>query len=103
MRRKKAHGFVYMIQCNEHIKIGIAHNVRRRLDALQTSNPYKLKLLKAFPSQNPSKDENRLHRCLHAYHTRGEWHTIPQATLDTLLFLDDLSILIGIKHDTSKH
>ena len=87
---KDGRGFVYVIQCNEFTKIGVAENVDTRMAYLQVGNPYELKLLKAFPSRQPVVDEEKLQRRFGRYHIRGEWFRLPATLLRGLLRLDDL-------------
>lgn len=69
---------VYFIKSGHSgpIKIGIAKNVKRRLEQLQIGNPVKLYVLATIPcaSRLHAHDmEARLHKAHHKNHIRGEW------------------------------
>ena len=64
---------IYIIKCNEYIKVGISNDPKRRLKDLQTSNPYKLKLLSVYQPKQPVIAERVIHALLDKYHERGEW------------------------------
>lgn len=77
-------GFVYFIQA-EHggpIKIGYSANPQNRLAALQTSSPWKLRILALTPGNR--WDEDNLHRRLGAHHLRGDWFIDCEAVLAAL-------------------
>jgi len=71
--------YIYFIRCGKPggpIKIGMSHNVERRLLSLQTSNPYKLTLIVKiqFDSKKQTeKIEKWLHNRFKRKHLRGEW------------------------------
>lgn len=86
-------GFVYLIQCNEFVKIGITYGVVFRFAQLQCANPHELKLLKSFHSLDVFADEVKIQKCLSRYYERGEWYSLPKPVLESLIGLDDLSRL----------
>lgn len=55
---------VYVLECEDAIKIGIATNVSKRISSLQTGNPKRLYLLHCLPGDR--KVERALHRRLRA-------------------------------------
>jgi hypothetical protein len=74
-------GFVYLIECHDFVKAGYADNVQVRLCALQTGNPYELRLLKAFQTDHMIRDEARIHALWKRYEVRGEWFQVPAGEL----------------------
>lgn len=70
-------GFVYAIHSPEnprHVKLGLSSNPDARLRALQTGNPYKLKLIWTFPCPNMAELEDRFHKVFDKYRISGsEW------------------------------
>jgi len=64
---------VYIIQCAEFVKIGIADDVAQRLNTLQIGHPVKLKLVATFRTNDPFRMERELHNMLGPHHVRGEW------------------------------
>ena len=67
----KQPGYVYFIQSGDHIKIGYAINVVKRMDELQIGNPEALRLLGVMAGK-PS-DERALHRRFNSDRVKGEW------------------------------
>ena len=70
--------FVYFVQAGSRgaIKIGIARNIKKRMDTMQTGNPFKLNLLAAIPCENRLQAqyiESSLHRFFAKQKVRGEW------------------------------
>jgi len=69
---------VYFVRAGNRgaIKIGIARNVNRRIDALQTGNAFKLNLIASIPCSSRKEAEHlegRLHRFFSKQRIRGEW------------------------------
>lgn len=64
---------VYFIQAGKRgpIKIGVATNVRKRLDALQTGSPYRLRLRATVPGDLYT--EGAYHRMFSEHRMSGEW------------------------------
>lgn len=79
--------WVYLMQCGEYVKVGIANDVNRRLLDLQVGNPYPIHVRRKF------KHQSRLHallceRTIHAilddarhYH---EWFSCPIERAETV-------------------
>jgi len=65
-------GYVYAIMAGQHIKIGWARDLDKRLATLQTSSPKRLQLLGSIIGF--CSDEGRLHERFARYHIRGEWY-----------------------------
>ena len=59
------------------IKIGIADNPTRRLEALQTANPDTLMFVMCQLIKDARKVERALHELLEPYRVRGEWFDPP--------------------------
>jgi hypothetical protein len=49
-KRELKNGFIYVLQCGEYTKVGIAQSVLPRLSSLQTGNPYEIQLLRHWHS-----------------------------------------------------
>lgn len=76
---------IYFIQCqdgNAYIKIGRATNIWARLQQIQSSCPYMIKLLATLPG-GPMK-EAELHERFQAQHVRGEWFTPSPELMDVI-------------------
>ena len=83
-------GFVYIIQCHDLVKVGIANKPKFRLIELQVGCPYKLHLLKTFQTRRPTADEKRLHKHWQAFEVRGEWFSVPVGELAAVLDADTI-------------
>lgn len=75
--KRERGGFIYIIQCRDFVKVGIANEPSFRLMELQVGCPYELKLLAAFKTDNANRDEKRLHAEWKRYALRGEWFQVP--------------------------
>jgi hypothetical protein len=74
--------FVYFIRCgnSELIKIGKADDVERRLEELQTGNPYELHIMFKINCNSPMAAfdmERKIHKTFSAHRFRSEWFRIP--------------------------
>lgn len=78
--------YVYFIADGHgYVKIGMANDIRARLDALQTANPHKLELYVGLKIPNGKmsearKIEKQLHKMFEADRIRGEWFKMPNIT-----------------------
>ncbi len=62
---------VYFVGSTDHIKIGVAKDIAKRLRDLQVSHPTKLKLL--LWEEGRAAREKELHRLFSQYRESGEW------------------------------
>lgn len=70
-------GFLYVLECNGFIKIGVTENVTLRVATLQTGNPYPIELLCKWHTSDPYDEERFWHNHLKQYRVRGEWFKLP--------------------------
>ena len=84
--------YVYFIQSGYDkkppIKIGVAINVERRLNALQTANPEKLTVIASIKCVNRMEAyniESYLHRQLSNRKIRGEWFATCMRRVDKIM------------------
>lgn len=63
--------YVLCVLTMERVKIGYTTNLKKRISALQTSNPDELIFLGAFPGT--PKDEQRIKHQFRHLRIRGEW------------------------------
>ena len=82
LRNPKKRGWVYVIQCGEFVKIGMAVDTSRRLTDLQRFCPYPLKLIvrKSVPYFMRLEFEAAVHHELAGYRHRGEWFQVDPET-----------------------
>ncbi len=85
-------GFVYLIRSGEHVKIGVAANVARRLTNLQTAHVSPLVVLGAIEFGDPLDAEKQAHERFAAQRVRGEWFAMTDGeTKEALAFLSELA------------
>jgi hypothetical protein len=65
--------YIYLIRCNEFVKIGISSDIEYRLSNLQVGNPYQLQLLHKIECEKASLVEGLLHSRFSRSYERGEW------------------------------
>lgn len=68
--------YVYIMKAKGWAKIGVSHNVERRLKMMQTGCPLKIMIMNKFPFDSRAQAfecENALHRLLKEHRERGEW------------------------------
>jgi hypothetical protein len=65
--------FIYFVQSKEHVKIGSAKHVRRRVEGIQTSCVHYAKFLGCFAQGFQDLKEKDVHRLFQSNHYRGEW------------------------------
>ena len=95
---------LYVIKCNEFIKIGISRRPKERLKALQTSSPYKLKIIKTYKVKQARIFELVIHTLLKPHHVRLEWFNCSPYMADKWInrlnefHTDDIKSLKKIMH-----
>lgn len=77
-------GFVYAISSGEHVKIGLAANVKRRILGLQTSCPTALSVINAWEHHDAERMERLLHRKYRKFRTSGEWFRLSEELIEGL-------------------
>lgn len=100
-RRAVANGFafIYLVECEGFVKIGVATNVQARVAGMQTGNPFQLRLLTSFQSDIPFEEEEAIHELLSSYHVRGEWFKLPDVMITHLLLGKPWKRLLGLPFD----
>lgn len=85
--------WVYAITCREHVKIGIATHVEKRLKGLQGSNPFKVEIYgtRLFADYPLARlVETELHDEFAAHRGFGEWFAVdPEAVMISLRRRDE--------------
>lgn len=81
---------LYVMQCGEHVRVGIAGDVARRAAAVQARNPLPVKVrhTREFSSRLYAlMVEAEAHRSLKGYHVHGEWFSAPLPHVRRILAL----------------
>lgn len=63
--------FIYALECEGFVKIGVTTNPRNRLAVAQTMSPFNVSLIGSY--EGDDKDERSLHSEFAEYHHKGEW------------------------------
>lgn len=72
-------GMVYCVECEGFYKIGVtSYGIRKRLQSIQTGNPFEVKILWVARTNDIGKYERIIHNQLKDNHVRGEWYDIPK-------------------------
>ena len=81
-RDKYLNGRIYFIQQGEDgpIKVGFSTNIKRRMETLQTANPYPLFLLGSIPGTEG--EEKALHAMIDSFRMHGEWFAPSSVVLE---------------------
>lgn len=82
--------FAQMDCSNGFIKIGVAIDLRQRIDKLQSASPYQINVVRVLPGG--ITEERKLHRRFSASHVKREWFR-PDADLLTYIEANERSCL----------
>lgn len=74
--KRSTAGYVYLIRCGEHYKIGITKTVSRRLTQFSTKLPVKPELVCSIPSPDMYTLEKELHNRFADKRSNGEWFAL---------------------------
>lgn len=70
--------FVYILGCEQYVKVGIARDVAKRVNGLQMGNPFPIKVLRTveYPSRLQALlVERTIHAALEPHRLFSEWFT----------------------------
>lgn len=86
LENAKAVRTVYFIGSEKEafVKIGVASDVRKRLQDIRTAAPFPVRILGMVERRDAAKTERELHQLFAAYHTHGEWFRLTPAILEWL-------------------
>lgn len=76
--------YLYLIQCKDYYKIGIASDVSSRLASLQTGNPFMLNLVCDYGFDNAEIIERSLHQRYRCKRGIGEWFTLNEKDINDI-------------------
>lgn len=77
--------FVYIVKCENYIKIGTTNNYKVRLGHIQSHNPFKLEVLAIIVLENETDGyllESELHKMFSDKRIRGEWFLFDPMVLE---------------------
>lgn len=71
--KRKSPGYVYFVQCNNVVKIGMAKDLNNRVKVYGVNSPFKTKLLHYIKTENKKELEAFFHETFSNKRTDGEW------------------------------
>ena len=77
-------GYIYVLQCQEFYKIGIADDIKKRMASLQTGNPIKLRLILCQRHSDYKTMERWYHQKFRAKQIQGEWFKLSDDDVEWL-------------------
>ena len=77
--------FIYLLRVHKFYKIGVATNVKERLESLQIGCPYKIYVIAAWLSDDARNEERKIHELLTTYRCSGEWFMLPSTLVKKLV------------------
>lgn len=98
---------VYVVKCDRFVKVGVAHDVAKRIATLQTANPHKLELVHA---SEPLRSltyagiaERSAHAVLEPSRVHSEWFkTLPSRAVKVVDACCEAACNLAIAHDTKR-
>lgn len=82
--------YLYIVKCGIYYKIGIASNMKARLNALQCGNPDELEVVCAFRIKEALQLEKDLHNGLKMFNHKREWFILENDLVEDLkIFIED--------------
>lgn len=80
-------GYIYAVGHRQHgwMKVGLASNLRGRMQNLQCGVPFKLEFFRFLKVKDMNKVESNLHYTLYNLRIRGEWFKLDEARLDAAI------------------
>lgn len=82
---------LYIVSCNNRLKIGVTNNIDRRIKQLQTGNPDEILLEFIEERHKPTKAESFIHRHFRRNCVSGEWFegiSVRDVRIQLMLFHD---------------
>lgn len=76
---------LYVVACCEFVKIGIAVDVKRRIQTMQSNCPFEIKLVATCSPFDAAELEESLHAQFEQFRVRGEWFKMPDDVISDLL------------------
>ena len=84
---------LYLISAGDHIKVGIAMDVEKRVRSIQTGCPVPISVLKVYEKSN-EVEERMIHALLGDLRTNGEWFLLTDELVSILNYAGTVSELI---------
>lgn len=72
------------MKCGQYFKIGIAEDVKKRLNQIRSHNPYPIEIVLECETKNASRLEARIHRAFKHKHHYREWFRLGKNDLKNL-------------------
>lgn len=87
-KKTRNSGFLYLLECQGHYKIGVSQNVKNRVHDIEKSIPFDISVVGHAWLDNAYKAESYWHKHYARHRIRGEWFLLPsQNLLDIAMFM----------------
>lgn len=84
------YGYVYLLQCGEHFKIGYSLTPHKRVRQLRTGSPHPIRLIHELKTPCFKLIEKQLHHKFRSKRGEGEWFVLTPDDVDHIKSLDSL-------------
>lgn len=74
--RSSYYGYIYLLQCSEHFKIGFSLTPHKRIQQLRTGSPHPIRLVHELRTPFYKLIEKQLHHKFRSKRGKGEWFTL---------------------------
>ena len=84
-RKKSKLHYVYILECEGYHKIGVAADVNRRVNSMESGNPLQINIIfrAGYPSNRISRDiEKSIHKELEEYKHKKEWFILSEEQVE---------------------
>lgn len=84
------YGYLYLLKCGEHYKIGFSNTPKRRLKQFRTGSPLPVLLVHTIKTAFYRQIEQQLHYKFAKKRVRGEWFTLDDADVEYIKSLNSM-------------
>jgi hypothetical protein len=78
--------YVYLLTDGELYKIGVTRgSIKKRIDKLQTGNPYQIAVIHTYETEYPFKIESMLHNQHQAKKVNNEWFNLSKDDIESFI------------------
>lgn len=84
------YGYVYLLKCGNHYKIGQSKKPRTRLKQLRTGSPHPIEVVHTLRTPHFRQVEQMLHRRFASKRGEGEWFLLSEEDVGHIKSLDDI-------------
>lgn len=82
------YGYVYLLQCGEHFKIGYSLTPHKRVRQLRTGSPHPIRMIHELKTPCFKLIEKQLHHKFRSKRGKGEWFTLAPEDVEYITSLN---------------